>query len=179
MISPLIKLITVDGFFSEEQAINLCYITKNLNFTEKEFGLEIDQFNMVPENSNDLFSNIFNTNIIVDEEHSGIFRIPRHFVHFESFDSVNEWILKFKKRLEKEDIASEIRTQKTLLKNPLIIPRNHLLLNVIKEANLGNNGPLLEYWNALQEPYSLKWVKSVWAREPSPEQCGLKCSCSS
>jgi uncharacterized protein YdiU (UPF0061 family) len=93
--------------------------------------------------------------------------------------SVNEWILKFKKRLEKEDIASEIRTQKTLLKNPLIIPRNHLLLNVIKEANLGNNGPLLEYWNALQEPYSLKWVKSVWAREPSPEQCGLKCSCSS
>lgn len=92
MISPLIKLITVDGFFSEEQATNLCHIAKSLSFTEKEFGLEIDQFNMVPENSNDLFSNIFNTNIVVDEERSGIFRIPRHFVHFEGFDSVNEWI---------------------------------------------------------------------------------------
>lgn len=92
MISPLIKLITVDGFFSEEQATNLCHIAKSLNFTEKEFGLEIDQFNMIPENADELFSRIFNTNIIVDEERSGIFRIPRHFIHFESFDTINEWI---------------------------------------------------------------------------------------
>jgi uncharacterized protein YdiU (UPF0061 family) len=93
--------------------------------------------------------------------------------------SLTEWIAKFKKRLEKEDISAKVRTQRTLSKNPLIIPRNHLLLNVIKEANLGNNEPLIEYWTALQEPYSSKWVNSAWAQEPSPQQSGLKCSCSS
>ena len=90
-----------------------------------------------------------------------------------------EWNLKFQKRLENEGMDPKERSQKMLARNPLIIPRNHHLLHVIKEANTGNYTPLEEYWEALQEPFSSKWDKSVWAQEPSPENIGLKCSCSS
>jgi hypothetical protein len=92
MISPLIKLITVDGFFSPEEATRLCTITKSLSFKELEFGYEIENFNMIPENVDELFSSVFNAKMVVDEERSGIFRVPKHFIHFEGFDSPNEWI---------------------------------------------------------------------------------------
>ena len=92
MINPLIKLITVDGFFDAQQATNLGTIAKSLQYQEHEFGYQVDNFNMVPENADELFSNMFNSRFIVDENKSGIFRIPKLFVHFESFDSINEWI---------------------------------------------------------------------------------------
>jgi hypothetical protein len=92
MISSLIKVITVDGFFSSEEASRLCSIARSLQFQEKEFGHEIEHFNLVPDSADELFSSVFNTAIEVDQERSGVFRVPRHFIHFESFDSINEWI---------------------------------------------------------------------------------------
>jgi hypothetical protein len=92
MIHTLVKIITVDGFFTKEQAINLSNATYDLHYVSKEFGKEIENFNMVPENCNDLFSNILGTNITVDEDRSGVFRIPERFIHFEGFDASNEWV---------------------------------------------------------------------------------------
>lgn len=92
MISPLIKLISVDGFFKEEEAVRLSRIARNLQFNEFEFGYEIEHFNMVPDNANELFSTVFSTKLEVDEDRSGVFRVPKHFIHFEGFDRVNEWI---------------------------------------------------------------------------------------
>lgn len=92
MISPLIKLITVDGFFDQAEATRLCSVAKSLSFAEREFGYEIEHFNMVPENADELFSGVFGTRMVVDEERSGVFRMPKHFIHFEGFDVVNEWI---------------------------------------------------------------------------------------
>ena len=57
-----------------------------------EFGEKIENFNMVPENANDMFSNILNTNMEVDEDKSGIFRKPENFIHFEEFSNTDEWI---------------------------------------------------------------------------------------
>lgn len=92
MIHPLVKIITVDGFFSKEEATHLSNVTYNLQYTKTHFGQEIENFNMVPENINEMFSNILSTEIEVDEEKSGIFRIPERFIHFEEFQDTNEWI---------------------------------------------------------------------------------------
>lgn len=92
MINPLVKIITVDGFFNKEEAINLANITRNLQFTSNDFGEQIENFNMVPNNANELFSNIIDNNLIVDEENSGIIRRPKFFIHFEDFSNLNEWM---------------------------------------------------------------------------------------
>jgi len=92
MIHPLVKLISVDGFFSEDEARRLSYVTDQLKYQQCEFGQQIPDFNMVPENANAMFSTILNTNMIVDEDRSGIFRIPEMFIHFEEFDGIDEWV---------------------------------------------------------------------------------------
>lgn len=92
MIHHLVKIINVDGFFSKEEAIDLCQNTYYLQYVKKEFGEEIENFNMVPQNCNELFSNILGTKIEVDEDRSGVFRKPERFIHFEEFSDTNEWI---------------------------------------------------------------------------------------
>ena len=59
---------------------------------KSEFGKEIENFNMVPEDANVLFSNVLNKDMEVVEETSGVFRLPELFIHFESFESSNEWM---------------------------------------------------------------------------------------
>jgi hypothetical protein len=92
MIHPLVKIITVDNFFPQEEAIRLSMITNGLQYRDFEFGQQIENFNMVPENANELFSTILNTDIEVDQEQSGVFRKPVSWIHFEGFDGPNEWI---------------------------------------------------------------------------------------
>ena len=92
MIHPLVKIITVDGFFSKEEAVHLSNITYNLQYKPTDFGQEIENFNMVPEDANQMFSNILGTNIEVIEDSSGMFRIPERFIHFETFTDTNEWV---------------------------------------------------------------------------------------
>lgn len=92
MIHRLVKIITVDGFFDEAQAEHLCSATYNLQYAETQFGKEIPNFNMVPENADKMFSDILGTSIEIDEDRSGIFRIPENFIHFESFENTNEWV---------------------------------------------------------------------------------------
>ena len=92
MMHPLVKFITVDGFFTQEQATNLFHISNNLTYEDVEFGEQIPHFNMVPENANEMFSEILNTDIEVDEDNSGVFRKPVSWIHFEGFDDTNEWV---------------------------------------------------------------------------------------
>ena len=92
MIHPLVKIITVDGFFTKEQANQLTAATYNLQYKETEFGEEIPDFNLISPDFNEQASAILNTKIEVDESRSGFFRIPRTFIHFEGFDGTNEWI---------------------------------------------------------------------------------------
>lgn len=92
MINPLVKIITVDGFFSNEEATRLANITRNLQFSKVDLGEQIENFNMVPENANELFSTIIDGDLTVDEDRSGIIRRPDFFIHFEEFDNTNEWM---------------------------------------------------------------------------------------
>jgi len=86
-----IKTMTIDGYFSKQEAIDLSYTIGNLSYKQFEFGKEIEDFNLVPAGSDELFSNILGKTIKIDPE-SGIFRIPDFFIHFESFTSSNDWL---------------------------------------------------------------------------------------
>lgn len=87
-----IKTMTIDGFYAENDAKELTSAVYNLSYTEHDFGKQIDEFNMVPENADTLFSNAFRMNLSVEESKSGVFRIPTQFIHFEPFESTNTWI---------------------------------------------------------------------------------------
>jgi hypothetical protein len=91
MIHPLVKIITVDGFFKEEEATQLSMCVENLQYQKTEFGTEIPNFNLIPENAGQLFSDIIGNNLQIDETRSGVFRFPELFVHFEGFDAMDEW----------------------------------------------------------------------------------------
>ena len=91
MINHLVKIISVDGYYSEEQAKSLTAAIFNLTYIESDLGKQIENFNLVPPDANKQFSEILNTTIEVDEE-SGVFRLPANFIHFEEFDDLNEWV---------------------------------------------------------------------------------------
>ena len=91
MIHPLVKIITVDGFFKQEEATQMSMVVENLQYEKTEFGTEIPNFNLVPPDADQLFSDIIGANLTVDEARSGVFRFPELFVHFEGFDATDEW----------------------------------------------------------------------------------------
>jgi hypothetical protein len=91
-MSPLIKMISVDGFYTDGDAISIGHAIQNLNFEETELGKDVLNFNMVSDDADELFSKIVGTNIIVNKDNSGVFRYPYPFIHFESFNNLNEWI---------------------------------------------------------------------------------------
>lgn len=88
----IIKTITVDEFYSADEASRIFRAINNLRFDQKEFGQEIHDFNMIPENADALFYRALNIKMHVIEEQSGVFRKPEHFIHFESFERSNEWL---------------------------------------------------------------------------------------
>lgn len=88
----IIKTMTIDGFYSKEDAICLSNIVKNLQYQPTEFGYEIQQFNHIPENVDYLFSSVLGKEVTINQNISGVFRIPELFIHFESFNNLNEWL---------------------------------------------------------------------------------------
>ena len=53
--------------------------------------------------------------------------------------------------------------------NPAIIPRNHVLVGIIGEAEVGNYEPLFKYMEALKKPYTSEGIDPAWV-EPGPKQ---------
>ena len=88
----MIKLLQADNFFKDEDVQIMFNATNNLQFVEKEHGLEIENFNMVIPDLDPLFSKLLADDIQVDDENSGIFRKPTFGIHFESFESLSDWV---------------------------------------------------------------------------------------
>lgn len=51
--------------------------------------------------------------------------------------------------------------------NPALVPRNHVLVKIISEAEGGNYEPLQRYMAAMQRPYESAGVEAGWT-EPAP-----------
>src|SRR5574343_1910655 len=92
MIHPLVKILTVDGFFTQQDATNLANITRNLQFVKVDFGEQIEDFNLVSDETGQLFTSIIDANLIIDQENSGIIRRQEFLIHVEDFSNTNEWI---------------------------------------------------------------------------------------
>jgi hypothetical protein len=84
---------TIDGFYTSESAINISHAILSLDFTEEfDFGKQIPNFNMMDEeNVDSMFSSVLNFKVEVDKK-SGYFRIPYQFIHFEEFESSQDWL---------------------------------------------------------------------------------------
>lgn len=88
----MVKLLLADNFYPEDDAIKLYHVIDNLQFVPKEYGLEVNDFNLIFPGLEPIFSRVIGEEIFIDEERSGLFRKPLHHqVHFESFDSLDEW----------------------------------------------------------------------------------------
>lgn len=86
------KLIHADNFFKDDETQRLLAISRGLNFVEKEYGEEVENFNLTFPGLDPIFSKLVGEEVIVDEKRSGIFRKPVNCqIHFESFDSLKEW----------------------------------------------------------------------------------------
>ena len=90
----ILKTLTIDGFYSTEEAIRLSNVVASLQFNpiQYDLGTEIENFNLVPENCSELFSSVLHRKVIVDDENSGSFRIPKMFIHFEDFYTAQDLI---------------------------------------------------------------------------------------
>jgi acylphosphatase len=87
----MVKLIHADGFFADGDAEKYPYIVGNLSYTEKEYGYEIENFNMIRKGSEAIFSKVLGEKVHLDHDRSGVFRRPSQFIHFEGYDSLDEW----------------------------------------------------------------------------------------
>lgn len=87
-----IKTMTIDGFYTKQEAISLSHVVKNLQYSKTDFGHEIEEFNAVAPDADELFSSVLGKKVSIDLDRSGVFREPELFIHFEDFQELNEWL---------------------------------------------------------------------------------------
>jgi len=87
----MVKLIHADGFFPPGDAEKYALATGALRYTWKPYGHEIENFNMIFKDSEQVLSKVLGEKVIVHPTRSGVFRRPSQFVHFENFESLDEW----------------------------------------------------------------------------------------
>lgn len=87
----MVKLIHADGFFGPEDARRFPLILSGLRFNERDYGYEIDNFNMILKGVEPVFGRVLGEKIFLDHKRSGVFRRPSQFVHFEDYESLDEW----------------------------------------------------------------------------------------
>lgn len=86
-----LKLIVADGFYDTDAATKIKYAISNLQWVEKSYGEELENFNLIQPNMDYMFSRILDEPIDIDENISGVFRRSMRTIHFEDFESLNEW----------------------------------------------------------------------------------------
>ena len=78
-----------------------------------------------------------------------------------------DWILKWKKRLTFEDLNIQKIITSLNKSNPSLIPRNHIIENIIEEASFNNNyEPLKTYEKFIHKPYDDKNIPIEFITPP-------------
>lgn len=83
------------------------------------------------------------------------------------------WIEKYRAALQGQGWKSE--EERLMVQdraNPAIVPRNHVMVGIINEAEEGNYEPLHKYMKALAQPYEEIGLEDGWL-EPAPKKCRL------
>ena len=88
----MVKLIHADGFFPGNEATSLRNMVENLQFVETPHGLEVQHFNLIFPDSEQIFHKVLGERVSVDTKRSGVVRKPNHnLIHFEEFETTEEW----------------------------------------------------------------------------------------
>ena len=84
--------------------------------------------------------------------------------NFKKFDFMQEWIAKLnlRKKLNKKD--KEVKYS-----NPQIIPRNHIMENILNECKNGNFKNLYRFISILKNPYNSD-IPKEFIKEPTNEE---------
>jgi hypothetical protein len=92
MSRSMVKFMHVDGFYDNSSIDFYINAVSGLPFAQKEYGEEIENFRTIIPGMEPLFSKVIGERVKIDNERSGVFRKPmRNIIHFENFDSTEEW----------------------------------------------------------------------------------------
>jgi len=70
----------------------LCSVVQGIKYIEAEYGIEAENFNLILPDIHLIFSKILGEDVIIDKKRSGLIRKPYNgMIHFESFESTDEW----------------------------------------------------------------------------------------
>jgi len=88
----MVQLIHADKFFPNNDAENLRKVSEGLKFIETQHGMEVENFNLIFPDSEQIFYKVLGERVTVDIKRSGVLRKPSHnLIHYEEFDSTEEW----------------------------------------------------------------------------------------
>ncbi len=90
---------------------------------------------------------------------------------FESRETCDEWLSRWRQRLDKEAQSDEDRKASMRLVNPVFIPRNHQIEAVIRAAEDHNDfEPFHQLHDVLERPYELQPGKESYMLPPQPDE---------
>jgi len=90
---------------------------------------------------------------------------------YETDDAFDEWLVKWRERLSKEDVTDEQRQLKMQAINPVYIPRNHLIEAAIRAAEDNNDYSVFhELHEVLNNPFTLQQGKESYMQPPKPHE---------
>jgi len=90
---------------------------------------------------------------------------------FDKPESLEEWLVKWRKRLNAETLSDEVRQLNMQSVNPVYIPRNHLIEELIRAAEDENDFTLFhELSSVLENPFTRKEGMDKYMLPPEPQQ---------
>lgn len=91
MSNHFVSLIRAEQFYTPEAAQQINFATLTLERVQTEYGQELHGLQLLQPGLDEIFSSILGQEVQIDESSSGVIRTPMRKIHFESFDSLNDW----------------------------------------------------------------------------------------
>ncbi len=91
MTKHFISLIRAEQFYSPQAALQIHQSTATLERVPTDYGFEIPSFQLLEPGIEEIFSTILGDNIMLDKDTSGSIRTQFNTIHFESFESLDDW----------------------------------------------------------------------------------------
>jgi uncharacterized protein YdiU (UPF0061 family) len=90
----------------------------------------------------------------------------------------DEWVQRWRARISREAMTAESRAESMQEANPVYIPRNHRVEQVIVAAvERGDFGPFEEFSQVLAAPYVERAAYASYAAAPQPQERVLQTFC--
>ncbi|MBM7632431.1 protein adenylyltransferase SelO [Geomicrobium sediminis] len=82
----------------------------------------------------------------------------------------DDWLENYEARLSRQEATKEEVMSQMKRVNPAIIPRNHIVEDVLRHANQGDSSHLIQFVEALKDPYSYSSDHDSYTKPPEGHQ---------